>query len=100
MTFKVDRMPAVNQEIHQLAERAKQRRIWHSYFDALNGIVDQLTNRPLEWGDPLHRTKTPGGVACRGICWPLLVHFVVFDSRRIVIITHITPLPGSPLADS
>lgn len=100
MTFKVDRMPAVNQQIRELAERAKARRIWHAYVDALKNMIDHLANNPLDWGDPEYRTKTPGGVVCHGISWPLCVHFTVFESRQVVIISDITPLPTSPLANS
>jgi hypothetical protein len=49
MTFKVDRMPAVNSQIRQLAERAKKQHIWLAYLDALNRMIDQLTNNPLDW---------------------------------------------------
>jgi hypothetical protein len=62
-------------------------------------MIDQLSNNPLDWGDPLHHTRTAGGVVCRGITWPLCVHFVVFEPLQIVIITNITPLPESPLAE-
>jgi hypothetical protein len=99
MTFKVDRMPAVDQQIRDLAERAKARRIGHAYVDALKRMIDQLTNNPLDWGDPEYRTQTPGGVVCHGIAWPLCVHFVVFEFRQLVIITDITPLPESPLTE-
>jgi hypothetical protein len=77
MTFKVDRMPAVDHQIRELAERSKSRRIGHAYVDALNRVIGQLTNDPVNWGDPLHHTKTAGGIVCRGITWPLCVHFVV-----------------------
>jgi hypothetical protein len=100
MTFKLDRMPAVNQQIRELAERAKACRIGHAYVDALKSMVDHLTNHPLDWGDREYRTKTPGGVVCHGIAWPLCIHFIVFEARRIVIISAISPLPTSPLAES
>jgi len=42
-------MPAVNSQIRQLAERAKKQHIWLAYLDALNRMIDQLTNNPLDW---------------------------------------------------
>jgi hypothetical protein len=71
-----------------------------TYVDALAEILDQLRARPLEWGDPLYKTKTPGGVVLRGVAYPLRIHYVVFESLNRVLIFDMAPLPHSPLADS
>jgi hypothetical protein len=69
MTYKVDRTPGVNQQMHELAERAKARRIRNAYADALREMLARLQNGPLEWGDPEYNAKHPGGVFCHGIIW-------------------------------
>ena len=98
MTFKVDRTPAVNQQMRELAERAKAARLNDSYADALRLMLERLQNEPLEWGDPEHNAKHPGGIFCHGIVWPLLVRFTVYPDERTVIIFDIRALPSSPLA--
>jgi hypothetical protein len=100
MTYKVDRIPAVNQEMRALAQRAKARRIHDSYGDALRQMLARLQDDPLEWGDPENNTQHPGGITCHGIVWPVLVRFNVYQAEQIVMIIDITPLPKTPLADS
>jgi hypothetical protein len=97
MKFKVDRMPAVNQQIHELSDRALTCRIHGGYVDALKAMLNHLEERPLEWGDPTNRTKLPGGIILHGTVWPLSVRFAVYDAQKVVIIIEIKPLPNTPL---
>jgi hypothetical protein len=99
MTFKVDRMAAVDQQLQELGKRAKARRIGEAYIDALQTMMNNLANRPLEWGDPEYHTKLPGGLVCHGLAWPLCVRFAVYEALQVVIILNIEPFPRSPLAD-
>jgi len=62
--------------------------------DALREVLDACQNRPLEWGDPLRKTKHEGGVVCRGICQPLIVEYAVFEKERSVIILKVSPFPN------
>ena len=98
MTFKVDRTPAVNQQMRDLAQRAKSRRIHEAYRDALKRVVRHLQDDPLEWGDPESKTQHPGGFYYHGIEWPLFIRYAVYEDEQSVIIYAITPLPSSPLA--
>src|SRR5437764_7570671 len=98
MTFKVDRMAPVSQQLRELAKRAKARRIREAYLDALDTMMMNLTNRPLEWGDPHYHTKLPGGLVCQGLAWPLCVRFAIYEALQVVIILDISPFPKSPLA--
>jgi hypothetical protein len=86
--------------MRELAKRAKLLRIHAAYLDSLRSMVEQLENRPLEWGDPEYRTKLPGGIVCHGITWPLIVRFAVYEARNSVIIFNIAPLPNTPLANA
>jgi len=52
MSYKVDRTPAVNQQMRELAKRAKACRLHHSLGEALRHMLERLQNDPLEWGDP------------------------------------------------
>ena len=100
MSYKIDRTPGVNQQMRELAKRAKARRIFEAYTDALRRMLENLQHRPLEWGDPESNTKHPGGLFCHGIEWPLIVRFAVYQTEQVVVVFDIRPLPASPLTDS
>jgi hypothetical protein len=99
MTYLVDRTPAVNQQVRDLAKHAKARRISEAYQDALKRIARNLQERPLEWGDPQSHTQHPGGLYCHGVEWPLYVRYTAYEAERKVIIYDISPLPHTPLSD-
>jgi hypothetical protein len=100
MTFKVDRMPAVNRQLRELAKRAKARRIHNSFGDALQHMLVRLQTAPLEWGDPEYNAHHPGGLFCHAVVWPLFVRFAVYPIEETVIIFDITPLPNTHVVDS
>lgn len=100
MSFKVDRTPAVNLQMRDLSDRAILAHIHVAFSDALKEMLHELQTEPLEWGDPMYNAKHPGGIVCRAITWPLLVHYTVYQNERVVIIFDIRALATSPLADS
>jgi mRNA-degrading endonuclease RelE of RelBE toxin-antitoxin system len=100
MTYKVDRTPAVNHQLRDLADRAKAQRIHQAYLDALREMLSELQTRPLEWGDPQYKTKHAGGIVCHATPWPILVRYAVYQNEKIVMIIQIRPRADSPLADS
>src|SRR5262245_49775932 len=100
MSFKVDRTPAVNQQLHELSDRAISARIHGAFADALREMLGRLLTDPLDWGDPVYNAKHPGGVICHAMVWPLQVRYTVFQIERVVIIFEIRAWPNSPLADS
>src|SRR5947208_203704 len=99
MNYKVDRMPAVNLQMRDLADHARARRIHRAYADALREMLNELQTHPLEWGDPEYNMKHPGGIVCRGIAWPILVRYAVYENEKVVMIFEIRPLADSPLSD-
>jgi len=95
--YRLDRVPEVNQQIRDLVAKATPLGTKQQLLDALKEIVAKLTSQPLDWGDPDYNTKKPGGQVCHAILEPLIVHYVVFESDRVVILLKIKPLPGSSL---
>jgi hypothetical protein len=94
-SFRVDRVPRVDEQIQELARVAKAKGIRASYIKALKAIHRRLTLVPQEWGDPEYHTQLAGGVAYHGVYPPLLVHFIVYEASHWVCILDITPLPNS-----
>jgi hypothetical protein len=98
MPFMVGRNANVNDQIKALADAAAGLGLSQTFRDAVLKIVDALTNRPLEFGDPEYRTKFVDGVICHGVYQPLLVRYAVFETAQIVQILEIKAFPGSALA--
>ena len=69
--FKVDRVPAVTEEIRKLAKRAKEAGILPELMSALKEVERQLRTNPVEWGDPQYSTKKKGGMVCHVIVPPI-----------------------------
>lgn len=95
MPYRVGRNSSVNTAITSLATQAKRLGFSSLYEDALLKIHEQLTNQPLEWGDPEYRMVSVNGVVCHAVHQPLLVRFAVFEALQIVQILEIKPFPGS-----
>ncbi len=96
--YFVDRTGPVDDEIRQLIQRATTSKLRRSFFRTMRKVVKNLMTRPLEWGDPEHRTRKEGGVVCHGIMPPLILRYVVFEPEKVVVILRIKALPGSALA--
>lgn len=69
------------------------------FLDALETAAARLKEEPLRFGDKLHRAKHQDGVFCNGVSAPLLFRFVVYQSKKTVIVHRVLPLPGSALDD-
>jgi hypothetical protein len=95
--FHVDRLKKVDEEMTSLAEKAASLGIRKELVQSLKTVVEQLRTRPLDWGDPVRRTRKKGGLVCRGVLPLLVTHYVVFEAERAVCILSIRPFPGSPL---
>jgi hypothetical protein len=95
MPYRVGRNRIVNEQIKVLAAAAKKLGVGQLYRDALLAIVKELTDRPLEFGDPDYRMVTKDGIYCHGVHQPLLVRYVVFETEQTVQIIEVKPFPGS-----
>ena len=99
-SFRVDLTPPFRTQVLELRRRAEALGIAPLFFARLKEIVQQLEIDPVGWGDPEYRTKLEGGRVFHAILAPLIVRYAVFDARRLVFITELQALPGSPLAES
>lgn len=74
-----------------LSEPDVQKRT--AIVDALEETLNKLRNAPLDFGDPLYRTRKEGGVVCHGLCWPMSVQFVVYEAEQVVCILKVKRVP-------
>ncbi len=87
-------------QFDRLIHLAEQRNLRPVLIDGLRHILENLETRPQEWGDPysnyrgLHAVAYGRTVVTAG----LRVEYTVHESKRLVWITAMRPLPGSPFA--
>jgi len=87
--YKVDYLPGVTQQIQDGATFAKKSGRLAEYIKILKEAVRRLQTEPLGWGEPQYQYKAAGGVVCHGILRPVVVHFVVFEEMKIVMIMRV-----------
>jgi hypothetical protein len=93
--YKIEYMGPVKAQIRDLVLKASALNKQQEVLDALRIIVHQLRTRPLEWGEPKHRTRHPGGLVCLGIRRPLRVRFVTYDAEKVVCLLEVRALAES-----
>ncbi len=98
--YQVDRLPRVLSQIRELAKRAAKAGVQQLYLDSLMESVRKLREGPLSFADPVYNTQKEGGVTCHAIEGPLVVHCVVYQIEKVVLVLDIKPLPGSKLEQS
>jgi hypothetical protein len=59
--YRVDPTGLAKRQMRELAINAPSPRERQEVLDALKGIIEELQTRPLEWGEPEHRTRRRGG---------------------------------------
>jgi hypothetical protein len=93
--YQVSFTHVVGQAVERIAQMAVDAGRRAELANALREIVELLETQPLEWGDPEHHTRLPGGMICHGIRGPLLVRYAVYESHRVVILAHIQLVSAS-----
>src|SRR5438094_912715 len=88
-TFRVGHLESAIAAIRALRGRAIEVSATREFRRALQVMMDNLEHRPLDWGDPLHRTRKTGGLVCQAVAAPLVVHYVVFEEERRVCILNV-----------
>lgn len=81
------------EQIRELGREAQRSGHWLSYRKAWEAIVTKLQSAPREWGDPIRHAEHPDGIMYRGILRPLVVHYVLFEQARKVLVYEVGPFP-------
>ena len=97
MPFKVGTAAGVKEQMQTLADLASFAGFRQRYRDALTTMRRRLENDPLEWGDPLFRKPQVGGVVCRAVVDPIVIHYSVHESNKSVIIIRVDSLFEWPI---
>ena len=95
--YAVDRFAHVDAQISALGKRAKAKGILADYIRALEKILDELENQPLDWGDPAYHPHHEDSTVCHASVGPVYVEYVVFEAEKVVMIMQIKAMPSSIL---
>ncbi len=97
--YRVDPVGTAKQQMVDLIARATALGQRQEVLTALKSIIDELETRPLEWGDPEHRTHQEGGRVYHGIAKPLIARYAAFEAEKVVFLFDVRALPHSPLPE-
>ena len=90
--YKVGNYDGVEQQMQLLLDLASLAGIRASYLESLADMARHLKTDPLEWGDPVFRKPDLGGIVCRALVSPVVVHYSVHEPAHAVLIIEIKPL--------
>ena len=91
------RVHAGKQGVRPIADLAMLAGMRQRYLDALQTMLKHLRDEPLQWGDPLYRTKHEGGIVCHACIGPILVRYVAYEAEQMALIIDIKPLFEWPI---
>jgi hypothetical protein len=95
MLYDVHHMPAVGQQIRDLAKRAAAHGSKAVLVSVLKRILEKLRSEPSVWGDPEYNLRKPGGCVYHGILEPLQVQYAVFEPEKIIYLMNVRTLPNA-----
>lgn len=95
--YRVSYSGRVRDELKDLIARAKARGLAKQVLAAVKGIDERLRIYP-QFGQPLRDLKLEPAQVWIGVVEPLVVHYVLDEARRVVMVAvPFLPLPGSGL---
>jgi mRNA-degrading endonuclease RelE of RelBE toxin-antitoxin system len=98
--FRLSIIPRCRERIQALADRASAAGLGPLFARTLTELRRQLEARPREWGDPNYRYHGLGTTSYLRVEGWFRIVYAVDDSRPIVFLREVEPLPGHPLADT
>ena len=93
--YELRHMPAVGQQIKDLAKRAAVRGRKAEFVSALKAVLAKLQTEPSKWGDPEYNLHKTGGCVYHGILDLLIAKYAVFEHEKIVLLMNIRLLPDA-----
>jgi hypothetical protein len=91
--FRVAYFPHVRRQIDDLTARTAQAGIRTKFLARLRATIERLQFRPWKIGEPVHRTRFPGGVVYKAARSPFIIEFALYERERLVLILNVRPFP-------
>ncbi|MHB1422338.1 MAG: hypothetical protein ACYC3I_03905 [Gemmataceae bacterium] len=82
------------QQLNALRDQAIRLDIQDEFSKTMKWIDRQLSEAPLEWGDPMYHLRYLQLAMYRGTRTPVNVAYAVDEQRKLVYLTQIWPMPG------
>lgn len=94
--YRVNQLPAAENQLLELALRAVQQGSFEKFVQAVSRAWNIMGTRPATWGEPTYHPKKLGSEVRHSAVGGLMFEYVVFDPEHVVIVLNVKPLPGSP----
>ena len=95
--YEFDMSGELKDRLRRMLTRAAQLHIGHETAIAFREIIEAVTNRPKEWGDPLRHFRASQMVYYRGLHGGFAAEYSVHDRVPMSFLYDVIPLPGHPL---
>jgi hypothetical protein len=96
--FQLTIIPKCRERVQSLADRAVASGLGRLFARLLAETRRQLESRPREWGDPNYRFHGLGAVSYLRVEGWFRIVYAVDETRPVVFLREVEPLPGHPLA--
>lgn len=87
--YKIDQSTGVLEQIGAIKAIAKKEGQFAKLVAIMKEAIRRLEMDPHGWGDPQYKAKTVDAVAYRGILWPVVFEYVVYDQIHGVVVKKI-----------
>jgi hypothetical protein len=95
--YEFDMSGELKERIRRMLMRAAQLGIGQDVAIAFREVIDVVTNRPRDWGDPLRHYRASQMMYFRGLNRGFASVYSVHDRIPMSFLYDITPILGHPL---
>ena len=95
--YKVELMQPAREAIREGSRQAARLGIKRDFARTLKLILQDLSTRPLTWGDPTGELRAAQLQLFQRLVERMLVIYAVHEERRIVFLRDCRPVLGHPL---
>lgn len=91
--FEVAYFAHVHNQIDDLAVQSAAIGIRTKFLARLRRTIERLQSRPWKVGEPVRRTRFPGGVVYKAVRSPFIIEFALYERERLVLNLNVRPFP-------
>ena len=95
--YEFDMSGDLKDRLRRMLIRASELKIGYETATAFREIIDAVTNRPRDWGDPLRHFGASQMIYYRGLYGGFAAVYSVHDRIPMSFLYDITPMPEHPL---
>ena len=87
--FRLDFSGGIAKRLRQLQRRASRQGRGGEFLEAFRKVVEQLRQRPFEFGEPLYRLPALRLLICCAVVGPFGIDFAISEDHPVVFIRSV-----------